>query len=101
MNDKDHLMNRSIIVSASPFRAVIRRNNTVGMEAEEEDTYRKSDDEQEDEDEDGEDFEREINNQTSDNKNPIFKTGREGQRPPLLKDRNLFSGLIEEEPRTA
>lgn len=52
-------------MSASPFRAVLRRTNPSGPEIKEESTYRKSDKEDSDEDqpqqdEDMDDFERDM-----------------------------------------
>ena len=76
MNDKDFLMNKSTIVSASPFRAVIRRNMTGPESRVDDDTYRKhtENDSDEGEEEDGDDFERDINEHKE--QHSMFKTGR-------------------------
>jgi hypothetical protein len=97
VHDRQPGANRPTIVSASPYRAVLKRRNYLAVpdNGDNDDSFRKSDDENDEEDEEH-DFERDLNGQTGIQDTLVPKTGR-----PYLNKDGLLSGLPEPEPLSA
>lgn len=78
MTDKNFQMNNGSIVSASPFRAIIRRKNYIGTEQKlDEESSSKSDEDKEEAVEEEEDqFDRDMNGLSLHTGRDIFTTGR-------------------------